>query len=173
MTAADVEGFVELADELKVTVWLDGGWAVDACLGEQTRRHSDLDIVVTKRDAAVLEIALRQQGFTDVPRDDTRPWNFVLGDEEGREIDFHVIELDHNGDGVYGPPENDDRYRAEALSGRGVINGRAVRCMTPEWLVASHTGYELQDKDHADVAALCDRFGIPLPDEHRGSANTR
>jgi hypothetical protein len=26
-----------------IDVWLDGGWAVDAALGEQTRSHKDLE----------------------------------------------------------------------------------------------------------------------------------
>jgi hypothetical protein len=43
MTASDVEGFLDLTAVLGVRVWLDGGWAVDACLGEQSRRHEDLD----------------------------------------------------------------------------------------------------------------------------------
>jgi len=27
-------------------IWLDGGWGVDALLGQQTRLHSDLDIII-------------------------------------------------------------------------------------------------------------------------------
>ena len=44
MTAEDVCDFLDLMDRDGVHIWLDGGWAVDACLGFQTRRHSDLDI---------------------------------------------------------------------------------------------------------------------------------
>jgi lincosamide nucleotidyltransferase A/C/D/E len=32
-----------------IPIWLDGGWGVDALLGEQTRPHDDLDIVVEER----------------------------------------------------------------------------------------------------------------------------
>ena len=38
-------------------------------------------------------------------------------------------------------------------------------CVTPEWLVRSHTGYEVDAPDWADVCALCERFGIPIPRE--------
>jgi hypothetical protein len=30
-------------------IWLDGGWGVDALVGEQTREHEDLNLIV--RDA--------------------------------------------------------------------------------------------------------------------------
>ena len=160
MTADDVLAFLRLMDERGVGIWVDGGWAVDACLGEETRVHADLDIVVEQRHLDAAVAALREQGWADVPRDDTRPWNFVLGDGAGHEIDFHVIVLDPSGRGVYGPPENDDYYPSSALAWSGSIAGQRVRCTSPEFLVASHTGYELKDKDRADVAALRERFGI-------------
>jgi lincosamide nucleotidyltransferase A/C/D/E len=33
-----------------VTAWVDGGWGVDALLGEQVREHDDLDLVVHRND---------------------------------------------------------------------------------------------------------------------------
>ncbi|MGB2666529.1 MAG: hypothetical protein WAK48_21175 [Candidatus Acidiferrum sp.] len=46
------------------------------------------------------------------------------------------------------------------------INGYAVRYVPPEWLVKFHTGYKLDRNDFRDVRALCERFGIALPDEY-------
>jgi lincosamide nucleotidyltransferase A/C/D/E len=166
-TATDVSAFVVRMEGLGIRVWLDGGWAVDACLGRQTRRHRDLDVAIEARDVPAAVAALRGSGYGPVLRDDTRAWNFVMGDERGHEVDFHVIVLDEHGDGVYGPPENGDRYPAEALTGTGTVEGRAVRCITPEWLVAFHTGYEPDADDWADVSALCERFGIPVPPEYQ------
>jgi lincosamide nucleotidyltransferase A/C/D/E len=167
MTAADVLAFLDLVSGLGVRIWLDGGWAVDACLGRQTRRHGDLDIVIEERHLARTVAALEERGFGPVPRGDTRPWNFVLGDETGHEIDFHVIVIDAAGRGRYGPPEiGDFFYEAEALGWAGSIEGRPVACMPPDWLVRWHTGYELDADDLADVSALCGQFGIPLPDEY-------
>jgi lincosamide nucleotidyltransferase A/C/D/E len=48
----------------------------------------------------------------------------------------------------------------------GTVGDRAVKCITPEWLVRFHTGYELDETDWSDVSALCERFGIPIPDEY-------
>jgi lincosamide nucleotidyltransferase A/C/D/E len=106
-------------------------------------------------------------GYRQIPRDDTRSWNFVLANGDGLEVDVHAFTFDGNGDGVYGPPENGDYYRAEALTGEGAIKGRPVRCVSPEWLVRFHTGYALKETDFHDVSALCERFGIALPAEYR------
>ena len=77
-----------------------------------------------------------------------------------------MIVLDERGRGVFGPPENGESYLAEALAGTGTVNERAVACITPEWLVRFHTGYEVDATDRADVSALCERFGIPVPREY-------
>src|SRR5947208_4682316 len=113
MTADAVCCFVDLLHAQGVRVWLDGGWAVDACLGSQTRRHSDLDIVIEERDVQKVTAVLQRLGYAPVPRPDTRAWNFVLGDEAGRQIDFHVVVLDDHGRGIYGPPENKEHCPAE------------------------------------------------------------
>lgn len=42
-------------------------------------------------------------GFRECPREDSQPWNFVLVDDAGREVDFHVVEFDESGNGLYGP----------------------------------------------------------------------
>jgi len=166
MTADDVCNFLDLVHALGVRVWLDGGWAVDACLGHQTRPHADLDIVIEERDVQPVKATLQRLGYAHVLRPDTRAWNFVMGDATGHQIDFHVVVLDDRGRGIYGPLENNEQYPAEALRGTGTVNGRPVSCITPEWLVRFHTGYPVDETDWADVSALCARFGIPLPSEY-------
>jgi len=44
---------------------------------------------------------------------------------------------------------------------------RPVACITPEWLVRFHTGYAVDATDWADVSALCERFGLAVPDDYR------
>jgi lincosamide nucleotidyltransferase A/C/D/E len=168
MTADDVCGFLDLMEAHGIRFWVDGGWAVDACLGAQTRRHSDIDIVIEELDVPVAVAALQRRGYSPVLRPDTRAWNFVLGDDAGHQVDFHVIVLGQDGRGIYGPPENGESYAAEALTGTGAINGRTVDCITPEWLVRFHTGYQPDGTDWADVSALCERFGVPVPSEYLG-----
>jgi lincosamide nucleotidyltransferase A/C/D/E len=64
---------------------------------------------------------------------------------------------------VYGPPEKGEMYPAASLTGSGIIDRQRVRCISPEWAVKFHSGYELKEKDFRDVSALCQKFGIELP----------
>ncbi len=71
--------------------------------------------------------------------------------------------LDDDGNGIYGPPEKGELYPAASLTGTGSIDGQAVRCISSEWMVKFHSGYDLKEKDFRDVSALCSKFGIELP----------
>lgn len=167
MTSRDVIDLYLSLERLGVNIWIDGGWCVDALLGEQSRPHKDLDIAIQQKEVSKLRDALLERGYKDIKVEIARDWNFVLGDERGREIDVHVIVLNSQGDGIYGPPENGEKYPAASLTGSGLIEGRTVRCISPEWMVKFHSGYELQEKDFRDVWALCRKFGIDLPPEYR------
>jgi len=166
MTEYDVLELKRAVNEAGADFWIDGGWGVDALLGEQTRPHADLDIALEGKDEQVIKQVFTTMGFKDVPRDDTRPWNYVLGDDKGRQLDFHIVNLDANGNGIYGPPENGQMYPAAAFTGEGKIGGQKVKCISPKVMVSFHSGYTLKEKDYHDVKALCDKFGIPLPEEY-------
>lgn len=166
MTAVDVINLYTKLDDLEVEIWIDGGWGVDALLGDQTRPHKDLDIVIQEKDVPKLRELLKARGYKDVERDDTKPWNFVLGDASGHEIDVHVIVFDAEGNGRYGPIEKGVMYPADSLTGTGTIDGHTVKCISAEWTIKFHSGYARKDQDVKDVAALCDRFGIEYPEEY-------
>ena len=166
MKAADVISLYEMCQKNGITIWIDGGWGVDALLGHQSRPHKDLDIAIQEKDVSKLRALLQGQGYWEIKLEIARPHNFVLGDEQGHEIDIHVLVLDANGNGIYGPIDNGEMYPADSLTGTGFIAGQTVRCISPEWLVKFHSGYELQEKDFRDVSALCEKFGIPLPEEY-------
>ncbi len=167
--AAVVVAFVRLMEANGITVWIDGGWGVDALLGEQTRAHDDLDIAIQEQEVASLRSLLEARGYRDVPRDDTSAWNFVLGNDADERVDVHVVVIDAQGNGIYGPPENGLMYPAGSLDGTGSILGLPVRCIAPEHMVQFHTGYKLRPQDYHDVVALCQRFGIEYPREYQQS----
>lgn len=106
------------------------------------------------------------KGYKEITGDDAKAWNFVLSDARGHEIDVHVISIDKNGDGVYGPKENDEIYPASSLAGHGVIGGKSVRCISPEDMIKFHSGYQLDENDYHDVKLLCEKFNISLPPEY-------
>lgn len=163
MNASDV---VELYDQLvrlEIELWLDGGWAVDALLGGETRPHEDVDIVIEDKHVSKLRELLVQKGYRDIPRDDTSSWNFVLGDDKGHLVDVHAVAFDKNGNGHYGPQKDGVMYPVASMTGIGSIAGHPVKCVSAEYLVKFHSGYELDDNDRKDVFALCIKFGIDNP----------
>lgn len=162
MKAGDVIEFLQLCEKNGIEVIIDGGWGVDALLGKQTRPHADLDIALEHKYVPKLRHLLEARGYRDIPRDDTRECNFVMGDDKGHEIDFHSYIFDTQGNNIFGV-----NYPLESLTGMGSINGYPVKCISPEWMVKFHTGYPLDENDYRDVLALCDRFGIQVPDEYK------
>jgi lincosamide nucleotidyltransferase A/C/D/E len=156
--AEDALELVKLFEQNQIEVTIDGGWGVDALLGEQTRAHADLDIVVLYDDVTRLRALLSAQGYTDVPRPDTRECNFVMGDNQGRLIDIHTYTFDR-----VNHPEQGLDYPLESLNGVGSIMGYPVRCIPLETMVKFHAGYNLDENDYHDVKALCERFGILIP----------
>ena len=94
MKLKDVLETVQLLEKAEINVWLDGGWGVDALLGEQTRIHDDVDIVIQEKDIPKLRKLLEAKSYHDIERNDTSAWNFVLGDDKGHLIDVHAFTFD-------------------------------------------------------------------------------
>src|SRR5215470_11602676 len=166
MTSADVIEIYSSLVERGICIWIDGGWGVDALLGRQTRTHKDLDIAISAAQLRGFERFLASQGYRRIKREIEKPFNFVLADHKAREIDVHVISLDEGGNGIYGPPEKGVMYPADSLTGGGTISGCPVRCISPQWMVKFHSGYALTEKDYKDVSALCEKYGLELPEEY-------
>ena len=164
MTASDVISLWFAFEERRLDVTIDGGWAVDAALGGQTREHADLDIAIPHSQLPLLIALLAERGYAWTATGGSWECNYVLADRQGRRVDFHSYELDADGNNRFGVP-----YSACHLEWWGSIDGVRVRCVPPEWQVQFHIGYEFDDADRQDVEALCERFGLPLPDEYRNS----
>ena len=145
-----------------VRVWLDGGWGIDALVGEQTREHDDLDRVIALSDAEIARDALAVLGFAVTL--DERPTRFVVQDQTDRRVDFHTVTFDDTGaatqqlqDGTLAP------YPAQGFSGFGHIAGVRVACLTAAVQSLHHLGYDPDEKVHHDMGILADRFGLDLP----------
>jgi lincosamide nucleotidyltransferase A/C/D/E len=161
MNASDVVELLDFLEHNGVEVYVDGGWAVDALLGQQTRSHDDLDIAIPHQHVPLLRRLMATREFHERSRADSWEYNFVLADGGARQLDVHSYTLDAAGKNVGGVP-----YEAEHLTGSGVIAGRPVRCIDPRWLVKFLTGYKIDGRDHHDVRLLCERFGLVLPDDY-------
>jgi lincosamide nucleotidyltransferase A/C/D/E len=172
ISAQDVVELYDLFEQHGIRVWIDGGWGVDALLGEQTRPHGDLDIALEIRQLAALEELLNERGYEKKGEPEARPWNYVLRDKTGHEVDLHAFTFDEHGEGVLGPAENGAVYPAHALTGVGSIGERQVRCIAVEDVIRFHAGFEPRAHDFKDVYALCERFGLEAPEKYRHNRQT-
>jgi lincosamide nucleotidyltransferase A/C/D/E len=164
MEAGEVARLVDALERAGVTVWLDGGWGVDALLAEQVREHDDLDLVVELAAVGTLTSTLEGLGYAQVAGE--HPRSFVLTDAAGRQVDVHPVTFDDAGGGVYRMDDGREwTYPAEGFTGRGVVGGRNVRCLSPAVQVLVHAGYELAVKDYLELRLLRERFGVALPAE--------
>ncbi len=165
---ADVSRVLDLLAAAGVGAHVDGGWGVDALLGEQTRPHADLDLAIARNAFARALDALHEHGF-EIVRDDGCHVQ-VLADGDGTTVDLHaydtsVVEVDehgvrrHGGDGL--------AFEADGFDGIGTILGRTVACISPATLVRYHTGYAVDADDWHDVRLLCERFDLPVPTDYQ------
>jgi lincosamide nucleotidyltransferase A/C/D/E len=162
----DARRVIDLLEHLTglgISVWLDGGWAIDALVGKQRRAHDDLDLVAALDDVARLELALGECGYVLVDSGDPRI--VVLVDDDGHQVDVHPVVFTETGDGVYKMTTGGDWiYPRQGFAGTGDALGRRVPCLAPEVMMVCHaTGYVLDDVHRADVVALSERYRIPIP----------
>jgi lincosamide nucleotidyltransferase A/C/D/E len=166
MDARGVLSIVAALEQAGVRVWLDGGWGVDALVGEQTRDHDDLDCVIALADAPLARETLALLGFSVAL--DELPTRFVMRDRSDRRVDFHTVTFDAAGgatqqlqDGRLAP------YPSQGFAGSGHVAGVHVACLTATVQSLHHLGYDPDEKDHHDMWLLADRFDIDLPAPYR------
>ena len=161
MTEGDVLEVVKALAAAGVDAWVEGGWAVDAALGESTRPHRDLDVAVPSANFDAAIATLGRLGYATTL--DLRPVRLVMEASGGRSVDLHPVTFDASGFGrQVGEQGRVYDYPADGF-GRGTIGGVSVPCLTAEQLVRFHLGYEPQDHDRRDMVLLRDRLGIEVP----------
>jgi lincosamide nucleotidyltransferase A/C/D/E len=137
---------------------LDGGWGIDALIGRVTREHDDLDLVIPKARADAVADALRPLGFDK--RLDEPPARIVLSTPYDQRVDLHVVTPSERG--MVQEVEGGRRF-TYALHAEGKILGRSVRCLSSGMQVVTHSQYEPDDQDRADLLALAAATGESLP----------
>ena len=176
MPERDAVTILTALTEAEVRFWVAGGWGIDALLERQTRRHSDLDLVLDLRrdDENRARQVLAQVGLRfenpEAIGDSRLPRVIQLHDRAGRVVDLLPVDLislpiisqrhpsrrDTDGDA---DPDSERPY----LFAEGTIGSRTFPCLAPGVQLALHQGYDLSASDRNDVNLLCDRFGFALP----------
>jgi lincosamide nucleotidyltransferase A/C/D/E len=162
MTNQDVIEVLGALDRAGIGIWVDGGWGVDALIGDETRRHADLDLAVDRAILDDAQAALEELGFQHDPAiKPGLPARLVMRDERGRQVDFHPLVFDVEGDGWQQFWESGrawGRYPAEHLEARGTIGGRPVRCLSAELQVSFHLSHDWTEADEHDLRLLAESF---------------
>jgi lincosamide nucleotidyltransferase A/C/D/E len=99
MAAGHLIQLLREIEEAGIEVWLDGGWGVDALLGEQRREHDDVDLIASLAAMPRLVQILEGRGYELV--DGELPMSVVLLDSGGRQVDIHPVVFNERGDGIY------------------------------------------------------------------------
>ncbi|MGW4813021.1 nucleotidyltransferase domain-containing protein [Kitasatospora cineracea] len=166
LNESDVLEVLDLLKSAGAAAWVDGGWGVDALIGETTRIHSDLDLVVLSDQLDVVRDALFEAGFTEVLRD-WLPTALAVTDSAGREIDLHpVLGSAREGGQQLLPDGGRFHYPAPVT---GTIGGRQVLCVDAATQVRCHLGYEATAKDRQDMEQLHAGTGVELPPDYTPS----
>jgi len=162
---ADVLQVLDVFEAEGVPAWLVGGWGVDALLGEHTRPHSDVDVVISRartgedEERRLIE-ALERRGFAVTPDDGSPgrwlPERVILRNRAGRTVELLPID------------DLDD-----CLAAVGTVDGRSVPCVSAQGQLVLHDGYALRAVDRHDLDRLCARFGLTAPRATASSVQTR
>lgn len=158
---------LRILQSAEITVWLDGGWGVDALLQTQTRPDKDMDIILQVSDVPKLIKILENLTFTVT---EGTPLNaFVLVDERGLKVDVHAVTFDHIGNGIHRMDTGGDWiFTPEAFTGQGMIDGMHIHSLSPLAQVKCHAqGYHPTQKDLQDLELLQQCFNIALSPELR------
>jgi hypothetical protein len=81
MTAPSAAEILRTLPAVGAAVTVGGGWAIDALMGKQSRRHEDLDLWLPAADLECLIKAFVASGLDRLyPWGDDRPWSVVVHD---------------------------------------------------------------------------------------------
>lgn len=166
MSQEDVIELLNLFERNGIEVIVDGGWGVDALVGEQTRSHEDLDIATEHKNVPFLRKLLKKEGYEEIPRGDSTDYMFIMADKAGHKVDVHSYTFDAKGNNIYGI-----EYPLESLSGAGLIGSRTVKCIAAESVLKFHQNYAIDNDNYHDVKVICEKLNLPLPEEYKNFEN--
>lgn len=142
-----------------IRYWVAGGWGIDALLGRQTRRHYDLDIVISDsaEDTEWVGRVLSHAGFRPGAREFNpgllMPFRHAWHDANGYTVEVMPVAL-------HKPPFSEAGDAGEAgdaagpLFTHGTIGGQRIPCVSARLQFILHEGYDTRLVDLADLDAL-------------------
>ena len=148
------EDVAELAGRLNsrgIVYQVNGGWAVDAHVGHQTREHGDVDVFLDERRLPETIGWLERRGYRTVA--DELPVRIELrrGDAV---VDLHPMAVDEQGDGVQQGFDGERYLHPAAERTTRRIGDAEVVVASVRRLVELRSGYPTRDIDVHDLRLL-------------------
>jgi lincosamide nucleotidyltransferase A/C/D/E len=153
MPGSQVLALLDLVAATEVRAWVAGGWGVDALAGRQTRRHYDLDLLISDDpdDFANVAEALRRAGFRLAESEQNpglaMPWRHFWRHDSGYGVEVLPVALRE-------PPFSWTGSADAPPFARGSIDGRPVPCLSAALQLTLHSGYPPRDIDATDTGML-------------------
>ena len=150
-TAEDVAELAAHLSAQSVVYQVNGGWAVDAHVGRQTREHGDVDVFLDERRLPETIGWLERRGYRTVA--DELPVRIELrrGDAV---VDLHPMAVDEQGDGVQQGFDGERYLHPAAERTTRRIGDAEVVVATVPRLVELRSGYPTRDIDVHDLRLL-------------------
>jgi hypothetical protein len=151
---------VEVLEAADVSLWLFGGWGLDARLGRITREHDDIEFWVERKQAERSKAILVGAGAVLLP---------IQPPEESREytwddVPFSTAYFDRQPEGTINLEGrwSDWNLPAESFDADpGILDGHAMPTMSATGMLAMKEQYPMlrngrpwRDKDRDDIEAL-------------------
>ncbi len=152
MDLGEVLGVLADLTEAGCSVWVAGGWGVDALVGRQTRLHRDLDLALDADNETVALRALERRGYR--LETDWRPVRVELVAEGRGWVDVHPVVFDATGHGRQADLDGGRfDYPPDAFD-QGALGAVRVPCLSLDQQLRLHTGYQPRPIDLFDLALL-------------------
>jgi hypothetical protein len=147
----------QVLDAAGIDYWLFGGWAVDFWVGEVTRPHEDVDVVVWRSDEAAISTALAAAGWEQAPAaEDLVGTRYRLGTAE---VELTFVERGKAGEVVVPLPTGPLTWSPRPFGdARAMLQGVSARTIPRSVLLdgksRAREGSAESAKDRADFEAL-------------------
>jgi lincosamide nucleotidyltransferase A/C/D/E len=132
--------------------WIEGGWGVDALVGQQTRPHRDVDIDIDGAFEGQVLAALGELGY--VVETDWRPNRVELVAPGRGWVDLHPLVIDDDGNARQAAQGGGWHEFPRSYFTSGHLGEVPVPCVSREAQRVFHSGYELRPVDRRDLALL-------------------
>lgn len=152
MVLAEVFRVLDALSAAKGRFWLEGGWGIDALVGQQTRPHRDVDIELDADGEEAALAVLAELGY-DIETD-WRPNRVELSSTGLGYVDLHPLLISQDGSARQAALGGGYHHFPRSYFVEGSLGGRVIPCVSIGAQRLFHSGYELRRSDVHDLALL-------------------